>query len=112
MNTSKYGNLVSSIYAQTAAKPDATIGTDATILIGRDREPARVVDIKRSKSGAIRSYVLQAFAWTMDDKSEGYASAIHWDKPVGEPQEFKVRRNGTIDGAMIGAARAFYDRSF
>jgi hypothetical protein len=111
-----YGNLNSGIMAQTLPKPDAKVGDEATILRGRDRDPAKVVEIKYAKSGKISGYVLQAYKWTMDSNTEGYAKEIHWDQPLGAPSlhEVVVRGNmkGTVRDALIGHASAFYDRSF
>lgn len=112
----RYGNLCSGIMAQTLPKPDAKEGDEATILRGRDRDPAKVVSIVRAKNGNITGYVLQAYEWTMDPKTEGYAAAIHWDRPQGSPTLYPVvlrgHRKGTVKDALIGHASAFYDRSF
>lgn len=112
----EHGNVVSGILATTYPKPDAVVGDEATILNGRDREPAKIVEIIRHKSGKIIGYLLQAYKWTMDSKTEGYAREIHWDQPTGEPCVFTVVTHGklkeTVRGAYIGKANPFYDRSF
>lgn len=113
----RYGNLVSGLMGQTLPKPDAQVGDEATILNGRDREPAKIVEIIRRKAGKkIIGYLLQQFKWTMDSESEGYAKEIHWDQPSGEPQVYAVvthgKLKGTVKDAMIGHADPFYDRSF
>lgn len=111
-----YGNLNSGIMAQTLPKPDAKVGDEATILRGRDRDPAKVVEILLTKSGKVKAYVLQAYSWSIDGKTEGYASAIHWDRPEGSPSTHEVvnrgKLKGTVRDALIGHASAFYDRSF
>lgn len=111
-----YGNLNSGIMASTLPKPDARAGDEATILRGRDRDPAKVLAVvlhKRGKNaGRVKGFILQAYNWTMDPKTEGYASAIHWDRPAGEPTYHEVKRDGTVEDAFIGSAQAFYDRSF
>lgn len=111
-----YGNLNSGIMAQTLPKPDAKEGDEATILRGRDRDPAKVVSIVRAKNGNITGYILQAYEWTMDPKTEGYAEKIHWDRPSGSPSLYPVvsrgKLKGTVKDALIGSANAFYDRSF
>lgn len=112
----RYGNLVSGMHACTLPKPGAQVDDEATILNGRDREPAKVVGIEYRKSGAVAAYMLQRFAWTMDANSEGYAKEIRWNEPVGEPRRHEVvargRLKGTVRDALIGRADAFYDRSF
>lgn len=113
----QYGNVVSGILASTYPKPDAVVGCEATILNGRDREPAKVVEIITRKDGKKTiGYLLQAYKWTMDSESEGYAKTIHWDQPSGEPQVFPVvthgKLKGTVKGAYIGKANPYYDRSF
>jgi hypothetical protein len=111
-----YGNLNSGIMAQTLPKPDAKEGDEATILRGRDRDPAKIVSIVRAKNGKITGYILQAFEWTLDSNTEGYAKEIHWDRPQGSPTLYPViargHRKGTVRDAFIGNAQAFYDRSF
>lgn len=112
----KYGNLHSGMMAMTTPPLHVQIGTEATILNGRDREPARVMNILFNKNGKVKAFVLQAYYWLMDSDTEGYAKEIHWDEPKGQPQEFKVvthgRLKGTVKDAFIGRADAFYDRSF
>jgi hypothetical protein len=111
-----YGNLNSGIMAQTLPKPDAKVGDEATILRGRDRDPARIVEIVLAKNGKVKAYVLQAFDWVIDMKTEGYAKSILWDVPRGTPSHHKVvtggKLKGTVRDALIGHASAFYDRSF
>lgn len=112
----EYGNLNSGMMACTLPKPDADVGCEATILRGRDRDPAKVVDIERTKAGKVKAYVLQAYRFDIDYETEGYAKVIHWDQPRGEPERFPVvmsgRMAGTVKDALIGEANAFYDRSF
>jgi hypothetical protein len=112
----RYGNFYSGMYAATLPKPGAAIGDEATILNGRDREPAKVVGIEYLKNGAVDAYVLQAYRWRMDPNTEGYAAEIMWDQPAGEPRRHAVmkrgRMKGTVIDALIGHADAFYDRSF
>lgn len=112
----RYGNLVSGLLACSLPKPDAKIGDEATILCGRDRNPAKVVEIIKNKKGAISGYVLQEYKWKMDPDGEGHSKEILWDQPNGEPALFKVvthgKLKGTVKGALIGHADAFYDRSF
>lgn len=112
----RYGNLHSGLMSATLPKPDARVGDEATILNGRDREPARVVGICLLENGKVGSYLLQAYDWTMDSQTEGYAKTINWDKPRGTPQRHQVvlrgKMKGTVVDALIGAARPFYDRSF
>lgn len=111
-----YGNLNSGIMAQTLPKPDAKVGDEATILRGRDREPARIVEIVLTKSGKVKAYVLQAYDWVIDMKTEGYAKEILWGNPNGSPSAHEVvnrgKFKGTVRDALIGHASAFYDRSF
>jgi hypothetical protein len=111
-----YGNLNSGIMAQTLPKPDAKVGDEATILRGRDRDPARIVEIVLAKNGKVKAYVLQAFQWVIDNKTEGYAKEIRWDHPEGSPSTHEVivrgNRKGTVRDALIGHASAYYDRSF
>lgn len=111
-----YGNLNSGIMAQTLPKPDAKVGDEATILHGRDREPAKVVEIILAKNGKVKAYRLQAFEWLVDGQTEGYAKQIFWDKPAGTPSVHEVvnrgKLKGTVRDALIGHASAFYDRSF
>jgi len=112
----RYGNLVSGLMGYTLPKPDAKVGDEATILWGRDRKPAKVVEIVLNKKGKIAGFMLQEYEWTMDMNSEGYAEAIHWDKPKNSPELFKVvthgKLKGTVKDALIGHADPFYDRSF
>ena len=114
--TKCYGNFISNQYAATLPKPGATVGTEATILWGRDREPAKVVEVVYNKAGGVKGYVLQRFHWAMDSNTEGYAKEIHWDRPNGEPSFHPVvthgKMKGTVKGALIGAANPFYDRTF
>lgn len=112
----RYGNLISGLMACSLPKPDAKVGDEATILCGRDRNPAKVTEIVKNKKGVITGYILQEYEWKMDPDSEGYAKEILWDAPKGEPTLFKVvthgRLKGTVKDALIGHADAFYDLSF
>ena len=112
----RYGNLVSGLMACTLPKPDTQVGDEATILCGRDRKPAKVVEIVKNKKGIITGYLLQEYSWTMDQNSEGHAEAIHWDKPKWAPELYTVvtrgKLKGTVKDALIGYADPFYDRSF
>lgn len=112
----QYGNVVSGILASTYPKPDAVVGDEATILNGRDRKPAKIVQIIRRQDGTIAGYELQAFKWSVDINTEGYAKEVFWDLPDGDPQLFPVlaygKLKGTVQGAYIGKANAFQDLSF
>ena len=112
----QYGNFISGQLGATLPHPNAAVGMEATILSGRDRHPAKVVEIVLAKNGKIKGYMLQRFKWKMDMKTEGYAEEIHWDRPDGEPSFHRVRTHGrlkgTVEDALIGDSDAFYDRSF
>lgn len=114
--TQKYGNVHSGMMANTLPKPDATVGTEATILSGRDRNPAKVTSIELNKAGKIKGYWLQEYEWSIDFNTEGYAQEIKWDEPKGATQFHKVithgKRKGTVQDALIGRADPFYDRTF
>lgn len=111
-----YGNVVSGQLGGTLPQ-NARIGMDATILNGRDREPAKVTIIVSSeKTGKVKGFMLQRFQWTVDANTEGYPKTIHWDQPIGSPSFHRVRTHGrlkgTVEDALIGYADAFYDRTF
>lgn len=112
----KYGNVMSGMMAQTLPKPDAKVGDEATILCGRDRDPAKIAEIIYAKNGKIKAYMLQEYYWTVDMETEGYAKEIKWNEPKGTPKYCKVithgRLKGTVKDALIGYADPFYDRSF
>ena len=112
----KYGNVNSGLMAATKPEDDVQIGTEATIMYGRDRNPAKVVGIEYAKNGKVKGYYLQEYEWTIDFNTEGYAKEIFWDKPKGEPNFHRVVTHGHLKGtvvdAYIGEANPFYDRSF
>jgi hypothetical protein len=112
----RYGNFNSAILAQTLPKPDAKVGDEATILHGRDREPAKISKIEYAKNGNVKGYWLQPYKWEMDPAGEGHAKVIHWNMPEGASQFFPVvtrgKLKGTVKDAFIGVAQPFYDRSF
>lgn len=114
----KYGNVMSGMMANTLPKPDVKVGDWATILNGRDREPAKITEIVYTKNGKIKGYLLQRLSWKMDPETEGYA-VNGWEddaEPVGEPSLHTVITHGHMKGAirdaLIGRADPFYDRSF
>lgn len=113
----RYGNMHSGIMAQTLPKPDAKVGDEATILNGRDRAPAKVVEIRRFKNNRVAGFVLQEYKWTQDAGMVGTAKEIHWDQPVPAGNSYHPvvthgRFKGTVKDAYIGSADPFYDHSF
>jgi len=117
-NIRKYGNLYSGLMANTEAKPDAKVGDWATVMRGRDRDPAKITGFEYFKNGKLKGYYLQTYSWKIDFNTEGYA-VKDWEKdsqPQGEPRLHLIvthgRLKGTVVDAYIGSANPFYDRSF